>query len=193
MNGIASLLEPTRIYLGAIVKAAYLIIWPRDTWPEGTDTKLYLKLQLVDHNVKYFVLDSDPDGVTPRFVEEEYQPAYSFSQINERLLAWTPGDNYDLPEFSSWEVFNLEGSLEYGWIIESRLISFELVCIDDFSSLVGMLLHFDVGKSLWSHPYTDGNMIEPIFNRSIFPNDWRFIKLRMDMDCRSTNDCHIVE
>jgi hypothetical protein len=189
MINSTKLIQPLRIYIGAEVKTACLAIWPCETWPEDTDTKIYLKLNLVSNQIKHFVLDTYPDGETPRFTENEYVPSYSYSQIGQRIKAWRPGDDYDLPEFYDYEVFDLRGSAEYGWLIGCRLIGIELVCFEDFSNLAGILLHFDSNRTIWSTPGTDGNTIGLEFDRRYLPDEWRFIKIRLDLDCRSVNDC----
>ena len=204
MDLALELLESLRMYLGATVQEAAFVIWPRDTWPEDTDTKLYLKLLLSDKSIVHFVMDTDTNGQTPRFTQDEYKPKYSYSQLGERLAAWKAdaGDDHPLSEaeIQQWcdthvslelEVFDLAGSTEYGWLIDSRLVAIELVCYLDYHAPGGTILHFDNGRYIWSHPGTDGNTIWLEYDRKYMADDWRFYKIRLDLDCRSEDDCKL--
>jgi hypothetical protein len=181
------------MYLGATVQAASLVIWPLDTWPEDTSTRLYLRFLLRDSSIAHFVLDTDADGQTPRFTQDEFKPQYSYSQIGERLAAWKADDWYayqDTLEFYEPEVFDLVGSAEYGGLIGSKLGSVEILCVKDYDyGFAGVILLFDNGMKIWSNPGTDGNTIWLEFDRRYLPDDCRFYKVRLDMDCRSEDDC----
>jgi hypothetical protein len=138
------------------VEHARFNVWPEIDWPEYGETQLVLNLRNANDEVRCtkFFIDDSQEHMTVAYVNlEEGKP---FDAIEERFQCWKdPIKGFNVV-WRDWEVFDLDKSGKYNWLINDRIKRFELILWISFFTVAEIAIEFHSGKKLWVTQGIDG-------------------------------------
>lgn len=164
--------------IGCTVHHAVLDIWPSPTWPEDTDTRLNLGVNLPSGDQFFLTFRQTSAGVSD-IVEERIDSETDFSSLGKYLELWNRPEFWDKDEPTQRLRVSLAGETEFGRLLGVSVEFAEIVFDYPETYLVGYLIGLRNGARLWSTPCTDGNSISSAFSRKFIGNE-QLVKVRID-------------